>query len=149
MVVIPDSILLQRFNSSLVRGNVIRTCNLPNLPPEMFKRIILLNNDFGDTKIYYCFTTSEVKWYIDNWYSDKVSKNCIYCLRGETPNNLTEDMIINLREINDIDKEILFNNYKNKVLDFLNPFSINIMNQVDDIIKNSKLIPFKYIKKTI
>ncbi|MEA2016019.1 MAG: hypothetical protein U9O59_04880 [Actinomycetota bacterium] len=149
MVVIPDPILLQRFNNGLIRGNVIRTRNLPNLPPEMFKRIILLNNDFDNAKIYYCFTTSEVEWYIDNWSSDKVCENCIYCLKGETSNNLTEDMVINLREVNDIDKETLFENYKNKILDFLNPFSVEIMSQVDSIIKDSRLIPPKYIRKIL
>ena len=149
MVVIPNSILLQSFNSGLVRGNVIRTRNFPNLPPDMFKRIVLLNNNFTDSKIYYCFTTSEVEWYIDNWYSDKVSKNCIYCLKGETSNNLTEDMIINLREVGEIDKETLFDNYNNRILDFLNPFSVDIMNQVNNIIKDSKLIATKYINKII
>ena len=149
MVAIPDSILLQRFNNGLIRGNVIRTRNLPDLPPEMFKRIVLLNNDFTHTLIYYCFTTSKVKWFVDHWYSNIVSKNCIYCLKKDTSNNLTEDMVINLRNIYQIEKNILFDNYKNKILDFLNPFSEEIMIQVDNIIRNSKLISRKHIKNIL
>ena len=149
MVVIPNSILLKWFNRGFVRGSVIRTRNLPDLPPDKFKRIVLLNNDFNDTKIYYCFTTSEVEWYIDHWYSERISKNCIYCLKGETSNNLTEDMIIDLRNIYEIDKKTLFDNFKNKILDFLDSFSVDIMNQVDDIIKDSEIIERKYIKKIL
>lgn len=149
MVVIPNSILLQRFENGLIRGNVIRTQNLTDLPSSMFKRIVLLNNNFNHREIYYCLTTSETEWYQSHWYSEKISTNCVYCLKGETPNNLTEDMVINLRQIYEIDKRVLFDNYKNKILDFLNFFSLDIMNQIDNIIKNSKLIAPKYITKII
>lgn len=149
MVVIPNLILLQAFNKSLVRGNVFRTKNLTGLASDLFKRIVLLNKDFNDPQIYYCLTTSKTDWFIDYWFCDEVSKNCIFCLKGETSNNPIGDMIIDLRKVFEIDKEILFDNFKNKILHFLNPFLIDIMSQVDSIIKDSKLIAPKYIKKII
>jgi len=149
MVVIPNPILLRAFNKALIRGNVIRTRNLTGLPSDLFKRIILLNKDFNDSQIYYCLTTSKTGWYTDYWHWDRVSKNCIYCLMGETSNNPTRDMVIDLREVYEIDKKILFDNFKNKILSFLKPFSADIMNQIDDIIKDSKLIALKHINKIL
>ena len=145
MIAIPDETLIERFDSGLVRGNVLRT--LINFPPQVFKRLLLLNNDFNQEEIYYFLTTSKVQWYIDNKESEIVKNNSIYFKKDETPNNTSEDMVIDCRKVFTINKSDLFSNYKNLKLDFLNVFSEEIMNRVNKIIKNSELIAPKYISK--
>ena len=113
----------------------------------MFKRLLLLNNDFNQEEIYYFLTTSKVQWYIDNNESEIVKNNSIYFKKDETPNNTSEDMVIDCRKVFTINKSDLFSNYKNLKLDFLNVFSEEIMNRVNKIIKNSELIAPKYISK--
>ena len=145
MIAIPDDTLKERFNSGLIRGNVLRT--LINFPLHVFKRLLLLNNDFNQEEIYYFLTTSKVQWYIDNKESRIVKYNSLYFKKGETSNNISEDMVIDCRKVFTINKSDLFSSYKNLKLDFLNEFSEEIMNKINQIIKNSKLIAPKCISK--
>ena len=145
MIAIPDETLKERFNSGLIRGNVLRT--LINFPLHVFKRLLLLNNDFNQEEIYYFLTTSKVQWYIDNKESRIVKYNSLYFKKGETSNNISEDMVIDCRKVFTINKSDLFSSYKNLKLDFLNEFSEEIMNKINQIIKNSKLIAPKCISK--
>jgi len=65
MISIPDDILEERFNTGLLRGNVLRT--LINFPKKIiFKRLLLLNTNFNLEDIYYFLTTSSTKWYIED-----------------------------------------------------------------------------------
>ena len=121
MIAIPDDTLKERFNSGLTRGNVLRT--LINFPLHVFKRLILLNNDFNQEEIYYFLTTSKVQWYIDNKESRIVKYNSLYFKKGETSNNMSEDMVIDCRKVFTINKSDLISSYKNLKLDFLNEFS--------------------------
>lgn len=148
MIAIPDDILRKRFNNGLLRGNVLRT--LINFPIKTkFKRLLLLNINFNSEDIYYFLTTSSTKWYIDNKESEFIKNNCIFINKGETINNQTEDMVIDCRKVYIISKLYLFYNYKNRKLDFLEKFSQDIINRVDKIIINSKLIAPKYLSKII
>lgn len=148
MIAIPDDILRERFNNGLLRGNVLRT--LIDFPIKTkFKRLLLLNISFDTEDIYYFLTTSSTKWYIDNKESEFIKNNCIFLNKGETINNQTEDMVIDCRKVYFISKSDLFNNYKNRRLDFLEKFSQDIINRVDKIIINSKLIAPKYLSKII
>jgi len=148
MISIPDDILKERFDTRLLRGNVLRT--LINFPIKtIFKRLLLLNINFNLEDIYYFLTTSSTKWYIENKETEIVKNNCIFIKKGETINNQTEDMVIDCRKVYIISKSDLFNNYKNHKLDFLEKFSQDIINRVDNIIMNSKLIAPKYLSKII
>ncbi len=60
-----------------------------------------------------------------------------------------DDMVINCRKVYEISKSVLFVNYKNKKLDFLDQFNDDIMSKVDSTIRSSKLIAPKYISKII
>lgn len=148
MIAISDDILWQRFNLGLKRGNVLRTLIQFQTEPR-YKRLLLLNRDFTDEEVFYFFTTSSVKWYFENKNWVVVNENCIFVEPGETPNNITERMVIDCRRVFIINKKDLFNNYKNLKLDFLEIFSEEIMSNVNRIIKNSKLIAPKYITKII
>ena len=148
MISIPDDILKERFNAGLLRGNVLRT--LISFPTQtIFKRLLLLNTNFDLEDIYYFLTTSSVKWYIKNKEAEIVKNNCIFIKKGETTNNQAEDTVIDCRKVYIINKSDLFHNYKNHKLDFLEKLSQDIINRVDNIIMNSKLIAPKYLSKII
>jgi len=148
MIAISDDILINRFNSGLLRGNLLRT--LFAFPTKTkFKRLLLLNTNFDSDDILFFFTTASIKWYIDNKESDLVKNNCIFINMGGTVNNSEKDIVINCRKVYVISKSILFDNYKNKKLDFLDKFPDGIMSKVDSIIRDSKLIAPKYLSKII
>lgn len=148
MIAISDDVLWKRFNLGLKRGNVLRT--LIHLQAEQrYKRLLLLNIDFNDEEVFYFFTTSRVKWYFENKNWEVVSENCVFVETEETSNNITEKMVIDCRRVFMINKNDLFDNYKNLKLDFLEMFSEEIMSNINRIIKNSKLIAPKYITKII
>lgn len=148
MIAIPDDILKERFNNGLLRGNLLRT--LIGFATEThFKRLLLLNIDFNSEDIYYFLTTSKINWYINNKESEIVKNNSIFINKGETINNQTEDMVVDCRRVYSISKSDLFQNYKNHKLDFLEKFPQDIIDKIDNIIKNSKQIAPKYLSKII
>ncbi len=148
MIAISDDILINRFNSGLLRGNLLRTLFAFSTKTK-FKRLLLLNTNFDSDDILFFFTTASIKWYIDNKESDLVKNNCIFINMGGTVNNPEKDIVINCRKVYVISKSILFDNYKNKKLDFLDKFPDGIMSKVDSIIRDSKLIAPKYLLKII
>ena len=136
---LPESILLKQLNAQLVRGNVLRTRIFFPRGPR-FKRLILLNNNFSEDDIYYVHTTSKVDIYKRNKNHLAFKDNFIYLLKGQTPFNSNEDMVIDCREVRSIKKEKLLENYKNKMLNFLGIMPNEIMTDVDSIIVASILI---------
>ncbi|MCX6384723.1 MAG: hypothetical protein NTV16_09685 [Actinobacteria bacterium] len=148
MIVLSENILEKRFESGLKRGIVLRTI-IDFSTKQKFKRLLLLNIDFKDKEILFIFTTSSVDWYKQNINSPIVKENCIFFDKGETTNNITENMVIDCRKVYSIAKSDLFNNFKNSKLDFLDEFNEKIILRIDNIIKNSKLIELKYLRKII
>lgn len=148
MIVLSENILEKRFESGLKRGIVLRTI-IDFSTKQKFKRLLLLNIDFKDKEILFIFTTSSIDWYKQNINSPIVKENCIFFDKGETTNNITENMVIDCRKVYSIAKSDLFNNFKNSKLDFLDEFNEKIILRIDNIIKNSKLIELKYLRKII
>ena len=148
MIVLSENILEKRFESGLKRGIVLRTI-IDFSTKQKFKRLLLLNIDFKDKEILFIFNTSSVDWYKQNINSPIVKENCIFFDKGETTNNITENMVIDCRKVYSIAKSDLFNNFKNSKLDFLDEFNEKIILRIDNIIKNSKLIELKYLRKII
>lgn len=148
MIAIPDDVLKEWFNNGLIRGNLLRT--LIDFATEThFKGLLLLNIDFNSEDIYYFLTTSKINWYINNKESEIVKNNSIFINKGETINNQTEDMVVDCRIVYSISKSGLFQNYKIRKLDFLEKFPQDIIDKIDNIIKNLKQIAPKYLSKII
>ena len=139
MIDLPKDALRIPLASQLIRGNVLRTEFIFSQGP-LFKRLILLNNNFSEDDIYYIHTTSQVGIYKRNKDHPAFKGNFIYLLKGQTPFNSNENMVIDCREVRSIKKEKLLENYKNKMLNFLGIMPNEIMTNVDSIIVASILI---------
>lgn len=142
MIDLPVGAFRSVLNSQLARGKVLLTqIVFPEGP--LFKRMILLNNNFSEENIYYLLTTSKVGYYAKYGNREPQKGNYIYIKKGGTPINSNEPMIINCREVYIIKKEKLIENYKNKMLRYLDDMPEEIMTKIDKIISASKLISLK------
>lgn len=139
MIDLPKDVLRSPLASQLIRGNVLRTKIIFPQGPR-FKRLILLNNNFSEDDIYYIHTTSQVGIYKINKNHPAFKDNFIYLQKGQTRFNSNENMVINCREVYEIKKEKLLENYKNKILNFLGIMPKKIMTEIDTIISVSRLI---------
>lgn len=68
MIRLPEKILLKRLSIELIRGNVFRTDISFEDETSNFERIILLNNDFTISTLYFFIATSQIDWYLNNWH---------------------------------------------------------------------------------
>lgn len=142
MIDLPKDALRSPLASQLIRGNVLRTKIIFPQGPR-FKRLILLNNNFSEDDIYYIYTTSQIDIYKKYKNHPAFKDNFIYLQKGQTRFNSNEDMIINCREVYNIEKEKLLENYKDKILNFLGIMPKEIMTEIDTIISVSRLISLK------
>ena len=142
MIDLPVGAFRSVLNSQLSRGKVLLTqIVFPEGP--LFKRMILLNNNFSEEDIYYLLTTSRVGFYVKYGNREPQKGNYIYIIKGGTPINSNEPMIIDCREVYDIKKEKLVENYKSKMLRYLGDMPEEIMTKIDKIISASRLISQK------
>ena len=139
MIDLPVGAFRSVLNSQLARGKVLLTqIVFPEGP--LFKRMILLNNNFSEEDIYYLLTTSRVGYYATYGNREPQKGNYIYIIKGGTPINPNEPMVIDCREVYSIKKEKLIENYKNKMLKYLDDMPEEIMTKIDKIISASRLI---------
>lgn len=139
MIDLPVGAFRSVLNSQLSRGKVLLTqIVFPEGP--LFKRMVLLNNNFSEEDIYYFLTTSKIGYYAKDGNREPQKGNYIYVKKGGTPINSNEPMIIDCREVSDIKKEKLVENYKSKMLRYLGNMPKEIMTEIDTIISVSRLI---------
>jgi len=147
MIHFSDEVLKEVLERALFRGNVLKTEFQFSLIEGSFKRIVLLNIDFTIPEIFFFFTTSKIKGFLDGMHPD-ITGNFVFVPRGKTPDNPNEDMIIDCRKAYPITKEKLLENFRNNKLTSLSPLNEEFMRDINDIIGKSKLISPR-IKKFI
>lgn len=142
MIDLPLGVFRSVLNSQLARGKVLVTqIVFPDGP--LFKRMILLNNNFSEEDIYYLLTTSKVGFYAKYGNREPQKGNYIYVKKGGTPINSNEPMVIDCRSVYVIKKEKLIENYKYEILRLLGDMPEEIMTKIDKIISASTLISQK------
>jgi len=140
VIELPDSLLNKKIIASLKRGVVLRT-KITLSGNRFFKRLIILNKDFNEGKIYFILSTSQVTWYKAHKAEAGVAGHFLFLPIGTTPSNPTEDMVINLREVFILPIAQLINNLRANKLQFLPSMPDQAMKDIDRIISVSKLIP--------
>lgn len=127
-------------SSWLRRGNILRIrLYLPNIRKEKFKRIIILNKDFILPNVYYVFTTTKVKKFLNKKYPE-IAGNFIFVPRGGGLDNLEEDVVIDCRTVYPIKKTKLLECYKKGWLDLVKRVPLELLEKIDRVISASYLI---------
>lgn len=142
MIELPKSLLSKRFDTELTRGRILRT-SFVFQNEQHYKRLVLLNNNFQMDDIYFVFTTTKTSWYKMHSDIDWIRKHFIYVPKGITAFNIDEDMIIDCRKVNHIKKNKLLENWVVKKLDFIGMLPQDLMNNIEQLFKESKLISSK------
>jgi hypothetical protein len=147
MIDFPSGFLKKQLSGYLVRGAVLRT--QIDFPGEShFKRLFLLNTNFVEDPVFYVLSTSRVAYYMAHINEPLIKNNIVYLEKGKTLLNLDEACVIDIRNVGEIYKEKLFENFKHKKLEYLGQVPNEILEQIDRIISRSELIS-PAIKKRI
>lgn len=136
MVNLPEDLNNAAFDGMLKKGSVLQTqfvCH-DEIPRSHYH--IILNFDTCDNDLVYIISTSQLEFYNNNpgFNSDivRISKNQVPFLSKES--------ILNCRQVFSINRSIFKKRYSDGTLEFVGEISVDIINSIDAIIKQSRFI---------
>jgi hypothetical protein len=110
--------------------------------------LIILNQNCDHYDLYFILTYGSVEFFKNNCQKEFIKLNTLFFSPGETDINPSEEMAIDCRRVLKISKISLYNNWRNRKLDWLPKISPEILVKIDEILIQSNLIPPK-IKRQI
>lgn len=130
------------FDGSIKRGAIIRTKYKFESGKERYKYFIAISRDVTNDPLIFIITTSKTDFY----HKNPVFNNDIVGIQGKSFPSFPSDTVLDCRQIYPLSRKTLKENFRKQILEFCGELPNDLIQRIDEIIKDSKHISPKYKK---
>lgn len=142
MVRFPRQVSDNAFDKLVSRGAVVRTKLVFTDGSEGYERLLIISLDCSNPDVYHLLCTSKIDFYKRNPYA----KNFSFFIKLGQSTIFNREAVIDLRRVHELEKEKMMQRYNEGNLHILGQIEEDILNEVDNLLRSSKLIAPKHLK---